>query len=132
MHLNIVTLTITHFYIFQSIVNSANVFNLPFNINQTTWSTNYGNNTPNVEYDFIVIGAGPAGCVLANRLTEIENFTVLLIEAGRPEIPMFTDIPMGAPLLQETDFNWGYATEPQERACLCKFCISDCLFCKRH
>lgn len=126
MHFKTISLTILQLQIFQTVVNSANVFNLPFNINQTTWSTNYGNGTPNTEYDFIIIGAGPAGCVLANRLTEISNFTVLLIEAGRPEIPMFTDIPMGAPLLQETDFNWGYVTEPQERACLCMLFSAIC------
>lgn len=99
---------------------SENLSNLPPNNTQTTWSTNYGNGTPNAEYDFIIVGAGPAGCVLANRLTETDDFTVLLIEAGRPEIPMFTDVPMGAPLLQESEFNWGYVTEPQERACLGK------------
>lgn len=110
-------------------IHSANIensFNVPINKTQPTWSTNYGNGTPNAEYDFIIVGAGPAGCVLANRLTETGNFYVLLIEAGQPEIPMLTDVPMGAPLLQETDFNWGYATEPQERACLGKSDISSC------
>lgn len=71
-------------------------------------------------YDYVIIGAGPSGCVLANRLSENPNHTVLLIEAGIPEIPWVTGTPMAAPNLQLSKYNWGYATEPQERACLCK------------
>ncbi|XP_055693501.1 glucose dehydrogenase [FAD, quinone]-like [Lutzomyia longipalpis] len=68
-------------------------------------------------YDFIIVGGGPAGCVLANRLTADGRFSVALLEAGRPEIPFTSDIPMGAPNLQSTPFNWGYTTEPQANAC---------------
>lgn len=75
--------------------------------------------TLNNEYDFIIIGAGPAGCVLANRLSANPNFTVLLIEAGEAENPLMTNIPMASPNLQSTNYNWGYATEVQENACLC-------------
>ncbi|CAH0713825.1 unnamed protein product, partial [Brenthis ino] len=64
------------------------------------------------EYDFIIIGAGTAGCVLSNRLTEIEKFKVLLIEAGGSE-QVFMDIPALATMLQFTDANWDYHTEPQ-------------------
>ncbi|XP_071448275.1 glucose dehydrogenase [FAD, quinone]-like [Hetaerina americana] len=69
------------------------------------------------EYDFIVVGAGTAGCVLANRLTENPNWKVLLIEAGRDE-NFVMDVPLLANYFQFTDSNWKYRTEPQEGACL--------------
>lgn len=71
------------------------------------------------EYDYVIIGAGPSGCILANRLSEDIRNTVLLIEAGSPENPIITNIPMSAPNLQSTNYNWNYATEPQKNACLC-------------
>ncbi|XP_026488907.2 glucose dehydrogenase [FAD, quinone]-like [Vanessa tameamea] len=69
------------------------------------------------EYDFIIIGAGTAGCVLSNRLTEVEKFKVLLIEAGDAE-QIFMDIPIVATMLQFTNANWDYHTEPQKAACM--------------
>ncbi|XP_076256270.1 glucose dehydrogenase [FAD, quinone] [Rhynchophorus ferrugineus] len=69
------------------------------------------------EYDFIVVGAGTAGCVVANRLSENPDWTVLLIEAGRPENYLM-DLPLLANYLQFTESNWGYQTEPNGRACL--------------
>ncbi|GBP43948.1 Pyranose dehydrogenase [Eumeta japonica] len=65
-------------------------------------------------YDFIIVGAGTAGCVLANRLTEVHHFQVLLVEAGDRE-QFFMDIPLLASMLQFTDANWDYSTEPQYR-----------------
>ena len=70
-------------------------------------------------FDYIVIGSGPAGCVLANRLSEDPNLTVLLLEAGSEALPLITDVPMSAPNLQSTGYNWGYSTEEQRSACLC-------------
>lgn len=86
------------------------------------WPINFlkSNFKPLREYDYIIVGAGPAGCVLANRLSENPDTTVLLLEAGRADLPQVTDVPLSSPNLQSTSYNWGYETEPQSRACLCK------------
>lgn len=68
------------------------------------------------EFDFIVVGAGSAGSVIANRLTEVPHWKVLLIEAGGNE-NFFSDIPIFASFLSLTPMNWGYSSEPQKRAC---------------
>lgn len=60
------------------------------------------------------------GCVLANRLSS-GNYSVLLLEAGSAENPIITDIPMGAPFLHESEYNWNYVTEVQDKACLCMY-----------
>lgn len=69
------------------------------------------------EYDFVIVGGGSAGSVLANRLTENANWTVLLLEAGGHENIM-SDIPVMLALLQKGNLDWSYLTEPQETACL--------------
>ncbi|CAH1393790.1 unnamed protein product [Nezara viridula] len=69
------------------------------------------------EYDFIVIGAGSGGSVVANRLTERPDWSVLLVEAGKEEI-LITDIPLLVSYILSTEYNWGYSTEPQKGACL--------------
>jgi len=79
----------------------------------------FGNKPILREYDFIVIGAGVGGSVVANRLTEQNNWTVLLLEAGRDE-SLYTDIPAlaGTEILFKTDYNWGYIAEPTKNGCL--------------
>ncbi|KAF6215974.1 hypothetical protein GE061_000311 [Apolygus lucorum] len=70
----------------------------------------------NQSYDFIIVGAGSAGSVLANRLTEISDWNVLVLEAG-PDENVLTDTPLLGVTLWNTSFNWGYFTTPQRRAC---------------
>ena len=69
------------------------------------------------EYDFIVIGAGSAGSVVANRLTEVSDWKVLLLEAGGDE-SITSDIPGLAADLQLTNMDWQYKSVPQTRSCL--------------
>jgi choline dehydrogenase len=66
-----------------------------------------------IVYDYIVIGAGSAGCVAAARLTEDPNTTVLVLEAGGPDDRREIQIPYAAWSLQRSDVDWGYSTEPQ-------------------
>ncbi|XP_033213796.1 glucose dehydrogenase [FAD, quinone]-like [Belonocnema kinseyi] len=68
-------------------------------------------------YDFIVVGAGSAGCVVANRLSEIEEWNVLLLEAGREE-PVAAGIPGFYSQLEKTAIDWNYTTQPEEESCL--------------
>ncbi|XP_045503188.1 glucose dehydrogenase [FAD, quinone]-like [Colias croceus] len=68
------------------------------------------------EYDFIIVGAGTAGCVIANRLTEIPDWKVLLVEAGVNENYLM-DIPILANYLQFTAANWKYKTKPSDKYC---------------
>ncbi|XP_031767166.2 glucose dehydrogenase [FAD, quinone]-like [Galleria mellonella] len=68
------------------------------------------------EYDFIVVGAGSAGCVIANRLSEVKKWKVLLLEAG-PEEPDVTSVPAFAPTLGGSSIDWSYRTQPEELTC---------------
>jgi choline dehydrogenase-like flavoprotein len=65
----------------------------------------------------VIVGSGPGGCVLANRLTENKNWNVLLIEAGAVET-LIQDIPLFAPITQHTDYDWKFLAEKQTNACL--------------
>ncbi|MBP2280575.1 hypothetical protein H4W00_001388 [Psychrobacter sp. PL19] len=68
------------------------------------------------EYDYIIVGAGSAGNVLAARLTEDADIKVLLLEAGRPDhrLDFRTQMPAALAMpLQGTIYNWGYKTDPE-------------------
>lgn len=62
------------------------------------------------KYDFIIIGAGSAGSVVANRLTENSDWTVLLVEAGLDEA-FISEPPMAFRALQKTEMDWQFQTE---------------------
>jgi 4-pyridoxate dehydrogenase len=65
-------------------------------------------------YDYIIVGAGSAGCVLANRLTEDDSARVLLLEAGGRDWHPYIHIPLGMGKLHERRmFDWGFVTEPE-------------------
>jgi choline dehydrogenase len=65
-------------------------------------------------YDYIIVGAGSAGSVLANRLSADGRFRVLVLEAGRPSHP-WSRIPIGfAKLIENPAANWLYSSEPDE------------------
>jgi 4-pyridoxate dehydrogenase len=65
-------------------------------------------------YDYIIVGAGSAGCVLANRLTEDDGASVLLLEAGPSDWHPYISIPLGMGRMHESAmFDWGYETEPE-------------------
>jgi len=65
-------------------------------------------------YDYVIVGGGSAGCVLANRLSEDEAARVLLIEAGGRDLHPLIHVPLGMGKMHERDmFNWGYHSEPE-------------------
>jgi choline dehydrogenase len=64
-------------------------------------------------FDYIVIGAGAAGCAVASRLTEDPNTTVLLLEAGGRDSSFLVHIPVGFTKLSGPRYNWGFETVEQ-------------------
>ena len=67
------------------------------------------------KFDFIVVGGGSAGCVLANRLSEDGAYSVLLLEAGGTPSPL-SSVPALTGYLQMSPQDWQFVTEPQEGA----------------
>jgi choline dehydrogenase-like flavoprotein len=63
--------------------------------------------------DYVVVGAGAAGCVLAGRLSEDERASVTLLEAGGSDRALFVRLPPGFAKLFKTDRDWAYFTEPE-------------------
>jgi choline dehydrogenase len=72
------------------------------------------NNRDAFEFDYVVVGAGSAGCVLANRLTADGKHSLLLLEAGPKDTNIWIHVPLGyAKLFKEKTVNWMYQTEPE-------------------
>ena len=69
---------------------------------------------PDAGYDYIVVGAGSAGSVLANRLSAKPEAKVLLLEAGGSDKSLFVRMPAGIAKLWGPRYNWGYETAPQK------------------
>jgi len=67
-------------------------------------------------YDYVIVGAGSAGCVLAARLSENPSARVLLLEAGPPDTADEIRIPAALNLLFQSAYDWGFRTVPQEKA----------------
>ena len=64
-------------------------------------------------FDYVIVGAGSAGCVLANRLTEDPACRVLLLEAGAEDGSPLIRTPAAFSMLQDSPFDWAYRTVPQ-------------------
>jgi choline dehydrogenase-like flavoprotein len=64
-------------------------------------------------YDYVIVGAGSAGCVLAARLTEDPDVRVLLLEAGPPDVKENVHVPLGYLSLAKTDVDWDFSTAPE-------------------
>jgi choline dehydrogenase len=64
-------------------------------------------------HDYVIVGAGSAGCVLAARLSEDPETSVLLLEAGPPDVNPNVHVPLGYLSLARTEVDWDYASAPE-------------------
>lgn len=83
-------------------------------MNEKAPSTAASRSAETLEFDYIVVGAGSAGCVLANRLSADGRHSVLLLEAGPKDSNVWIHVPLGyGRLFKEKTVNWMYQTEPE-------------------
>jgi choline dehydrogenase len=65
-------------------------------------------------YDYVIVGAGSAGCVLANRLSADGRYSVLLLEYGGSDRSIFIQMPTALSIpMNMPRYNWGYQSEPE-------------------
>ncbi len=69
--------------------------------------------TPNNSFDYIIVGAGSAGCAIAHRLTTNPDINVLLLEAGGSDINPFVASPLGETAMLESKWDWNFPSEPE-------------------
>ena len=68
----------------------------------------------NQTYDYVIVGAGSAGCVLANRLSEEPDISVLLLEFGGSDRSIFIQMPTALSIpMNMPKYNWGYQSQPE-------------------
>jgi choline dehydrogenase len=68
-------------------------------------------------FDYVIVGAGSAGCVLANRLTANGRYTVCLLEAGPKDSYPWIHVPIGyAKTMQHDEYNWRFYTDPSRNS----------------
>ena len=67
-------------------------------------------------YDYVIVGGGSAGCVLAARLSEMSDVRVLLLEAGPTDNNRYIHWPVGFAKMTSGPFTWGLRTAPQRHA----------------
>lgn len=73
------------------------------------------NQTLEQQYDYVIVGAGAAGCILANRLSASGKHRILLLEAGGRTTHPWISIPAGfSKLMTNKTYNWGFETEPED------------------
>jgi choline dehydrogenase len=70
--------------------------------------------SPGGRHDYVVVGAGSAGCAVAARLSEDAGVRVLLLEAGPPDRKLEIGVPAAWTKLLQSEVDWGFRTEPQE------------------